>query len=257
MSESVAILAQAPPSSAFLVFCKRRRMVLPDEACRFWVGGTVVAVQVLGIGGDVVQRDLVALALRRARAAVARVAEAELALLVAERAAIVAEEARADAEARTAGWEEWDLVSIGGGMSRFRDPADDDRSDSEEPVELQLPAAAATRPEAAAALAEPSAASLLARRVAEAHAVGQSLRACLADGSAPPKQAQWVAPGRSRCWAVLRAGTDEDVGIYSRWVQGAAEKASVSGAIVYGFPSIAEARALFEGAGRAAVDLRR
>ncbi len=104
---------------------------------------------------------------------------------------------------------------------------------------------------------EPTAASVLARRVAEAHAVGRSLRACLVDCSTAPKQVPWAAPLRSRCWAVLRGGSDEDVGIFSWWQPVAADKATVAGASVYGFLSVAEVQTFFGGAGRAAVDLRR
>jgi hypothetical protein len=86
-------------------------------------------------------------------------------------------------------------------------------------VELQLPAAAAAAAAAgkAAVLVEPSAARLVARHMAEAHAVRWSLRACLADGSGAPDQSPWAAPWRSRCWAVLRGGSREDVGVYTQW----------------------------------------
>ncbi len=57
---------------------------------------------------------------------------------------------------------------------------------------------------------------------------------------------------------VLRGRTTEDVGIYSKWALCAADAiAGVEWSIIYGYTSIAEARAFMEGAGRDVVDRRR
>ncbi len=147
--------------------------------------------------------------------------EAELALLVAESAALGLEEALAASEARAADAEDCDFLFIGDGMSRYRHPAEDSHSEPEGPVELHATGSSAATAEDTPTT-EPSAAALLARRVAQARVLGQGFRLHLERGTAAPRQAPWAAPLRSRCWAVLRGRAPEDVGIYPKWNLGAA-----------------------------------
>jgi hypothetical protein len=84
------------------------------------------------------------------------------------------------------------------------------------------------------------------QRLAFATTSGAAVAAALAAGVVPPPPPKWTLPLRNRVWAAV-GGLPAHVGIYSTWTDGG-ERAATSCA-VWGFPSLAEAKAFAQGAG--------
>ena len=227
-------------------------MVGADVVClRVEVGGAVVTVSVGEGEGGLPQRDAVVAAVRGSRDQLV----AAIAGGLPPEGAPVPMPSPARSET-AAGADEWELLGLGGGMSRYRHPSEDSHSEPEEPAALDTGAGATTgtAPDRAPA----TAAADWARRLAAARALGQTMVPHLAQGTSPPAQRPHQPPLQNRCWAVLRGRLPRDEGIYSRWALGAADAiAGATAPLVQGFPSLAEARAFMEGAGRPAADLRR
>ena len=227
-------------------------MVAATVVCfRVEIGGAVVTVSVDESEGGLPQRDAVAAAVRGSRDKLVAAIAGDLP----PEGAPVPLQSSAQSET-AAGADEWELLVLGGGMSRNSPPSEDSHSEPEEPVERDTGVGATTGIAPSRAVA--TAAADWARRLAAARALGKSMVPHLEGGTNPPAPKPHPPPLRNRCWAVLRGRRPSDKGIYSKWTPGAADAiAGATAPVVRGFPSLAEARAFMEGAGCPAADLRR
>ena len=117
---------------------------------------------------------------------------------------------------------------------------------------LQLPDAQLCKTDTITTSASSGTRAALHDRVTTARKFGHTAARAMSWGPAPD-QPRWEAPLKSRYWVVLRGESADSVGIYPTRTLAAAATASKASGVLYGFPSLAEARACLEGAGLRAV----
>jgi len=117
---------------------------------------------------------------------------------------------------------------------------------------LQLPDAQLGKTDTTTTSASSGMRAALPDRVTTARKFGHAAARAMSWGPAPD-QPRWEAPLKSRYWVVLRGESADSVGIYPTRTLAAAATASKASGVLYGFPSLAEARACLEGAGLRAV----